>query len=145
MLCQTRNAQLDDRRRFLRAAGVTLALPLVESLAPRAKAGEKAAEPPRRMVCICTTLGVHPANFFPEQPGRDYQLTPYLEPISEFRNEFTVISGLAHPDVGSSHDSIFSFLTAAPHPEIRGGFKNSISVDQLAAEKIGGQTRVPSL
>jgi hypothetical protein len=145
MLCQTRNAQLDDRRRFLRAAGVTLALPLVESLAPRAKAGEKAAEPPRRMVCICTPLGVHPAHFFPEQPGRDYRLTPYLEPIAEFRNEFTVISGLAHPDVGSSHDSIFSFLTAAPHPEIRGGFKNSISLDQLAAEKIGGQTRVPSL
>ena len=56
-----------------------------------------------------------------------------------------MISGLSHPDVGASHDSIYSFLTAAPHPEIRGGFRNSISLDQFAAEKIGGQTRFPSL
>ena len=56
-----------------------------------------------------------------------------------------MISGLSHPDVGSSHDSIYSFLTAAPHPEIRGGFRNSISIDQFAAEQIGGQTRFPSL
>ncbi|MBI3865436.1 MAG: DUF1552 domain-containing protein, partial [Planctomycetia bacterium] len=113
------------RRRFLRAAGVTVALPLMDSLLPRVRAGEKVATP-RRMVCICTPLGLHPANFFPQQPGSDYQLTPYLEPLRELRNDFTVISGLAHPDVGSSHDSLFSFLTAAPHPENRGGFRNSI-------------------
>src|SRR4029077_17377819 len=63
----------------------------------------------------------------------------------EFRNGLTVVSGLAHPDVGSSHDSIYSFLTAAPHPEIRGGFLNSISLDQFAAAHIGGETRFPSL
>src|SRR6202011_3506912 len=45
----------------------------------------------------------------------------------------------------SSHDSIFSFLTAAPHPELRSGFRNSISLDQFAAEHIGGETRFPSL
>src|SRR5205807_5054608 len=71
--------------------------------------------------------------------------TPYLETLREFRNDFTVVSGLAHPDVGSSHDSINSFLTAAPHPEIRGGFRNSISLDQFAATHIGDQTRFPSL
>ncbi len=133
------------RRTFLRAAGVTVALPLLDALLPRLRAGEKPAPPPRRMVCICTPLSVHPPFFFPKNPGKDYELTPYLEPIQEFRNDFTVISGLAHPDVGSSHDSIFSFLTGAPHPEIRGGFRNSISLDQFAAEKIGGETRFPSL
>lgn len=133
------------RRGLLRAAGVGLALPLLDYFQPRTRAGEKAAAPPRRMVCICTPLGVHPPYFFPEQAGRDYSLSPYLEPLQDFRDDFSVISGLSHPEVGSSHDSIFSFLTAAPHPEIRGGFRNSISLDQFAAEQIGGQTRFASL
>ncbi len=133
-----------DRRHFLRGAGVALALPLLESLAPRLRAGEKAATP-RRLVCLCAPLGLHPANFFPEKSGADYELTPYLEVVKEFRDDFTVISGLSHPDVGSSHDSLFSFLTGAPHPEVRAGFRNSVSVDQFAAEHIGERTRFPSL
>ena len=132
------------RRTFLRAAGVSLALPVLESLQPRAFADGKTA-PIRRALFICTPLGVHPANFFPTEAGRDYALTPYLEVLKEFRNDFTVMSGLAHPEVGSTHDSIYSFLTGAPHPELRAGFRNTISVDQFAAERIGGQTRFPSL
>ena len=97
------------------------------------------------MVCICTPLGLHAPNFFPAASGKDYAPSPYLDVLKEFRNDFTVISGLAHPDVGSSHDSIYSFLTAAPHPEIRAGFRNSVSLDQFAAEQIGGETRFPSL
>jgi hypothetical protein len=65
--------------------------------------------------------------------------------LKDHRKDFTVMSGLAHPDVGHSHDSIFSFLTAAPHPERRGGFKNSVSLDQVAAETVGEATRFPSL
>lgn len=126
------------RRTFLRAAGVSLALPWLEALA-----GER--KPRRRMVCICNPLGLHAPHLFPEKAGKDYKLTPYLDVIKEFRNDFTVISGLAHPEVGSSHDSIYSFLTAAPHPEIRAGFKNSVSLDQVAADQLGGETRVPSL
>ncbi len=133
------------RRKLLRAAGVTLALPVLDALLPRLRAGEKAAPPPRRLICICTPLGVHPEYFFPKQPGKAYEFSPYLEPLKDFRDDFTVISGLSHPDVGSSHDSIYSFLTAAPHPEIRGGFRNQISLDQFAAEHIGHQTRFPSL
>jgi hypothetical protein len=134
------------RRRFLRATGVSLALPWLEALAPaRTSAGGAAAGPPRRMVCICTPLGLHAPRLFPEQAGKDYTPTPYLEVVADFRDEFTVISGLSHPDVGSSHDSLFSFLTAAPHPERRAGFRNSISLDQFAAERIGGETRFPSL
>ncbi|MFO0868779.1 MAG: DUF1552 domain-containing protein [Pirellulales bacterium] len=133
------------RRRFLRAAGVTLALPLLDRFVPRLRAGERPAPPPRRLVCICTPLGVHAPYFFPEQTGEGYTASPYLEPIDEFRQQYTIISGLAHPDVGSSHDSLYSFLTAAPHPEIRGGFRNSISLDQLAAEQLGGRTRFSSL
>src|SRR5436189_6426927 len=113
-----------DRRHFLRAAGVSLALPWLDSLA---RPGTPAAQPPRRLVCICTPLGLHAPHVFPEKAGRDYVAGPYLEALGDLRDDFTVISGLSHPDVGPSHDSLYSFLTAVPHPEIRGGFRNNIS------------------
>src|SRR5207249_1720239 len=126
---------------FLRVAGVSLALPLLELHALGAPAGRT----PRRMVCINTPLGLHPPAFFPEQAGKDYALSPYLEVVKAFRDDFTVISGLSHPDVGPSHDSNYSFLTGAPHPEQRSGFKNTISLDQFAADFLHGQTRYASL
>ena len=127
------------RRSVLRATGVAMALPALEAH------GATAAKPPRRMVCINTPLGLHPAAFFPEKAGKDYQLSPYLEILKDLRDDFTVISGLTHPDLGPSHDSNFSFLTGAPHPEQRAGFRNSISVDQVAAEQLRGETRYASL
>ncbi len=132
------------RRKFLRAAGVSLALPWLESLSP-ARALAAIARPRRRMVCICTPLGLHPPAFFPQKAGKDYELTPYLEVFKDLRNDFTVMSQLSHPDVGPSHDSMSSFLTAAPHPERRAGFRNKISLDQFAAEHIRGETRFASL
>lgn len=132
-----------DRRTFLREAGVAMALPLLDAMVGRGAAAATTVR--RRMVCINTPLGVHPPYFFPEKAGRDYELSPYLEVLKEFREDFTVISGLSHPDIGPSHDSNQSFLTAAPHPERRAGFKNSISLDQFAAEHLFGQTRFSSL
>lgn len=128
------------RRRVLKAAAVSLALPWLESLA---RGDDR--PPPRRLVCVCSPLGIHAENFFPKQAGGDYELTPYLDELKDFRSQFTVVSGLQHPDVGPSHDSMSSFLTGAPHPENRAGFRNSISLDQLAAEKLRGQTRYSSL
>lgn len=133
------------RRTFLRASGVAMALPLFDALAPKRAHAAAADSVPRRMVCINTPLGVHPEYFFPEKAGWDYELSPYLEVVKEFRDDFTVISGLSHPDIGPSHDSNLSFLTSAPHPERRAGFKNSISLDQFAAEHIYGQTRFATL
>ena len=66
-----------NRRRFLKAAGLTVALPLLESFAPVALAAS--AQAPRRMIAICNALGPYPDYFFPEKAGRDYELTPYLE------------------------------------------------------------------
>jgi hypothetical protein len=132
------------RRRFLRVAGVSLALPWLDVFA-RANGLAAAAAPRRRMVCICTPLGLHPPHFFPVKAGRNYPLTPYLEVLKDYRDDFTVLSGLSHPEVDQGHDSAYTFLTAAPHPELRAGFRNSISLDQFAAERIGLQTRFPSL
>ena len=130
-----------NRRQFLRAAGVSLAIPCLDA---HARAAD--AQPRRRMVCICAPLGLHPSFFFPEKDGKDYELTPYLEVIKDFRSDFTVVSGLAHAGMspGFAHQASASFLTGAQNAG-RPGFKNSISIDQFAAEHIGGRTRFPSL
>ena len=135
-----------DRRQFLRATGVTLGLPLLDYFLPRVRAGEKAPAVPRRMVCLCTPLGLHPENFFPEAAGKDYALSPYLELLKDYRDDFTVISGLSHAGMSSgfAHQASASFLTGAPGAG-RPGFRNAVSLDQFAADYIGSQTRFPSL
>ena len=132
-----------SRRSFLRAAGVTLALPVLESVAPFARAAA-ARGPIRRMVCCCTTLGIHAENLFPTKAGRDFELTPYLEPLKAMRGDFTVFSGVSHPEVDGGHSSEASFLSAAPHPGAS-SFRNTISLDQLVLEKLPPATRFGSL
>ncbi len=135
-----------QRRTFLRGSGVAIALPLLDVMSRQSNATPTNPKSSKhRLVCINTPLGLHPEFFFPEKSGRNYELTSYLEVFKEFRDDFTVISGLSHPDVGPSHDSNQSFLTAAPHPERRAGFRNSISLDQFAAEHLRGSTRFASL
>lgn len=108
-----------------------------------AKAAAPAAAP-RRMLAVCNNLGLLPDQFFPTGAGRDYQLSPYLEMLKEHREGFTVFSGVSHPDVDGGHPADNCFLTAAPHPG-SGGFRNTISLDQYLAERIGHLTRFPSL
>lgn len=134
-----------NRRRFLRAAGVSLALPCLDAFSI-GRAADGAGQTPRRMVCICMPLGLIPANFFPEKTGQDYELTPYLDLLKDLREEFTVISGLSHAGTNSgfAHQATASFLTGMPgagRPE----FRNAISIDQFAADHIGGLTRFPTL
>lgn len=131
------------RRRFLRGVGVALALPLMESVRP-ALAKDTESPTPRRMLLISNNLGVLPKQFFPETPGRDYELSAYLQDLAEFRNDFTVISGLSHPDVDGGHSTENCFLTGARGPT-KSGFRNTISLDQLAAEQLGPVTRFPTL
>jgi len=131
------------RRTFLRGAGVAMALPFLDAMRPVGGAGAK-AELPRRMVAIETNMGILPQFFFPEKSGRDYELTPYLERLGAFRNDFTVFSGTSHPGVTGAHSAEKCFLTGTPHPE-RGGFRNWVSLDQYAAELLGNRTRYPSL
>lgn len=128
------------RRTFLRGAGVALSLPLLDMMhSPRAAAGAT-ERPKRRMVLIDLGFGLHAPNLFPEKSGRDYETTPYLEVLKEFRDDFTIISGTSHPDVDGGHFAAKSFLTAAPKPT-SANFKNTISLDQFAAEQIGLETR----
>ncbi|WP_038166642.1 DUF1552 domain-containing protein [Verrucomicrobium sp. BvORR106] len=132
-----------SRRRFLRSAGVTLALPLLECMTPVfGRAVE--AKTPRRMLLISNNLGFLPKPFFPTATGRDYELTPTLSPLADVRSEFSIFSGISHPDVNGGHSAENCFLTAARGPT-KSGFRNQISLDQHAVEKLGQLTRFPTL
>lgn len=130
-----------SRRHFLRASGTALALPFLDAMRP---AFAKSTEAPRRLLAVCTNLGVLERHFFPTETGRGFALTPYLEPLKDFRDQVTVFSGTSHPDVTGGHSAEVTFLTAAPHPGTA-SFRNSISLDQFAAERIGHLTRVSAL
>ena len=132
-----------SRRFLLRGAGAACALPLLECM-HGGLADERGLRVPRRMLFISNNLGVLPKPFFPETTGRDYSLSPYLSLLAEHRHEFTVFSGLSHPAVHGGHSTENCFLTAARGPT-RSGFRNSISLDQFAAEKLGPITRFSTL
>ena len=126
---------MNTRRRFLRAAGVALAMPSLECFA---------RSPEHGMLLISNNLGVLPKPFFPQTAGRDYTLSPYLAALAEFRGDFTVFSGLSHPSVEGGHSTENCFLTGARGPT-KSGFRNTISLDQFAAEKLGQATRFATL
>lgn len=132
-----------SRRRFLRSAGVTLALPMLECLRPVFGRAAQ-VKPPQRLLIISNNLGFLPKPFFPKTTGRDYELSPTLLPLADVRNEFTLFSGTSHPDVNGGHSAENCFLTAARGPT-KSGFRNQISLDQYIAEKLGQQTRYPTL
>src|SRR5438034_6184625 len=136
--------RLLNRRTVLRAAGVAVALPILDAMRVGTTAAEAAKSVPRRMIAIETNMGILPQFFFPEKAGRDFALSPYLERLAAHREKFTVFSGVSHPGVTGGHAAERCFATGTPHPE-RGGFRNWISLDQFAAEQIGNQTRYPSL
>jgi len=133
-----------SRRTLLCGTGVGLALPLLDAMLPSRVKANEARDTPRRFVAINIPLGFIPANFFPEQAGGDYAMPRYLKPGESIRKDFTVISGTSHPSVDGGHSAEKSFLTAAPFPGAR-TFKNTISLDQLLAKKIGEKTRYASL
>lgn len=132
-----------SRRAVLQAAGAAVSLPFLDAMVP-AFASETASAPPKRMLAICTNMGMIPRYWFPKGEGRDYTPSDYLKILEPYRDEFTVFSGVSHPHVDGGHHAEISFLTAAPHPGSN-GFRNSISLDQYAAERIGIRTRIPYL
>src|SRR4051794_16062159 len=142
----TSNRRRLARRTLLKGTGVALALPFLDLMAsPFARSAAAAAvSRPRRFLAINQNLGVLPDLFFPADGGRDYTPSPYLQLLAEHRQDFTVMSGVSHPGVDGSHTSDICFLTAAPHPG-SSSFRNTISLDQFIAERIGIQTRYPSL
>jgi hypothetical protein len=134
-----------NRRYFLRGLGTAIALPSLEAMRPVFGA-QVSTGPVKRFVAMNAALGFHGPGLFPEAPGRDYALTPYLEKIKDHRNDFTLFSGLSHPNQAGNngHASELTWLTSAQRPGLA-GFKNSISIDQVMAKHLRGKTRVSIL
>ncbi len=137
-------ARAIDRRTFLRASGVALALPFLPSLQPAF--ARTTGEAPRRMVNICATLGLYSDSWFPKTAGADYAPSEYLALIDEHRDHYTLFSGLCHEEQTGrqAHNSEITWLTSAKHPGLD-GFQNTISLDQVVANHFGYVTRFPSV
>jgi hypothetical protein len=146
-----------SRRTFLRAGGATIGLPLLGAMVPAATAlAETAAAPKPRMgffylphgaIMANTRYGAEMNRWTPDKEGRDFDLKPILEPFAQQRKYLTVVSGLGNraaesPAVHAIHPG--TWLTAVQPP--RSQTPNSaVSVDQLAARRIGQETPLPSL
>jgi len=132
-----------NRRAFLKGTSATVALPFLSAMTPAFAAGPTA---PKRFVAMSAGLGFHAPNFIPTEVGAGYQAPLYLQKLEKHRKDFTVFSGLSHPNSNgnSGHASELTWLTSAPRPGLA-GFKNTISIDQLMARHIGAATRFPSL
>lgn len=122
-----------NRRTLLKGLGVCMALPTLDVMA-------QSTVDKKRFVAIDLCLGLHPESFFPKETGKNYKESLYLEKIKQHRNDFTVFSGANFPKVNGGHSDFQAFLTGAPNPG-SSSFKNSISIDQYAAAKLGEDTR----
>lgn len=135
-----------DRRHFLRTGAISLALPALEAMLPR-RARAAAITPPKRLVLIARNLGLHAPFLFPETAGLKYESTRYLKHLDEHRGKFTLFSGVSHLRY-SAHMSETGLFTGVDWDRIKEpgkGIRNSVSLDQFAAEHIGGDTRYRNL
>lgn len=142
------NTRLLSRRTMLRAGGVAIGLPLLDAMLPLGLGAEtKAAKlTPRRMVLISRPLGTHAPFLFPEKAGLDYESTRYLKLLDDHRGRFTLFSGLSHPG-HAHHHSEPGLFTGVAGEFIRSDtdLRNTISLDVLAAEHVGRETRFPCI
>ncbi len=134
------------RRTFLRGSGVAIALPMLEAMAPEARADGQSKKPIKRFVCLSNNYGVYRKAFFArqDQPGADYDMPETLEPLEKYRKDITLFSNLDHGNT-IGHQGVPVLLSgvrphlAAHYPE------GNISVDQKIAEYVGAETRFPSM
>jgi len=128
------------RRRFLQGMGGSLlALPLLE-----ANSISKIATPPKRIVATGVFYGFVPENFHPKDTGQNYDSPLLLKPLEPYRKNYTVFSGLDH-NLSGGHNATKFFLSGIPTNQSKGYTEANISMDQKAANFVGGKTRYPSL
>ncbi len=134
-----------SRRTLLRGLGVTMALPWLESVP--VWGGDKANEPPVRFACLFSGNGFHKDEWWAKGEGKTMQLGKVLEPLLPHREKLLFLKGLYNEQalIGGIHSCQTGNLLTGAHLAPAGEIKSGISVDQLIAESIKGQTKVPSL
>ena len=147
------NHQPISRRTILRGLGTAVSLPLLDAMLPVGRLAATAPQAPLRTMFFMVPNGAHMPAWTPSTEGAGYTLSQTMEPLAKHREYISVFSGLtldgarAHEDGAGDHArSGASFLTGA-HPKKTDGadIKNSVSVDQVAAQAIGSKTRFASL
>ena len=142
-----------SRRTVLRGLGASLSLPLLEAMLPRALGAPSTSSRwrprPRRSpaVIFCyVPNGVNILEWMPKTGGGGYTLSPTLRELEGHRDDFSVLTGLGHPHSDGGHSGADTWLTGAALKAVPGeDYTNTMSVDQVIAEKHGAKTRFPSL
>ena len=141
-----------NRRRFLlRTAGASLALPGLSSLLAKTAESLATVEATRgagigasRFVAVGNLLGFQQKSLFPKTAGKKYESTTLLKPLERMREQMTVYRGLDH-GLRGGHFAVHSFLSGVLNSEAKDRPDGNVTIDQFLAEKIGSQTRFPSL
>jgi hypothetical protein len=140
-----------SRRTMLRGVGATLALPWLEAMMPRrALASSTASKPPVRMAALYMPNGVNPHKWTPEGEGHEFQLSPTLEPLADLKSDVLVLTNLWNKGSEASEGHYVKtsgFLTSTTITKTYGVDLscNGVSMDQVAAQRAGKQTPLPSL
>ena len=146
------------RRTFLKGIGTAIALPALEAMAPSLKAlaaleSSAGTRFPKRMAFLYIPNGANMADWTPKEAGTKFEWPYILEPLKSFQDDLQVLTGLAHDKARPNGDGAgdharasASFLTGCQARKTAGAnIKAGVSVDQIAAEKIGRSTRLASL
>ncbi len=135
-----------NRRTVLRGVGASICLPMLESMAAPAAAAAAAAAPPRRLIFLSYAWGVAKDDWFPVDTGADYELPASFKHMERHRKDFSILSNLSNRNSTQGHWGTTTWLTSADVTGTPGRkFQNTVSVDQLAARKLGRDTRFTSL
>ncbi len=141
-----------SRRTLLRGMGVSVALPLLDSMVPaQTPLAKTAASSRSRLSCIYVPHGATMDKWTPGAEGKGFQFTEILSPLEKFRDRVTVVSNLAHPaaggvgsDAGADHARSAAVFLSGVHPE-KDSIRVGPTIDQIAAEHIGQDTPLPSI
>src|SRR5437868_4133689 len=141
------------RRAALRGLGTVVTLPWLDSLLPRSLAAGSTVRPPRRLAFVYVPNGAMMNDWTPKVEGANFELPDLLKPMEPFKQDLLVLSGLtcdkARPNGDGAGDHAragAAFLTGSqPRKTAGANFRAGPSVDQVAAGRLGDQTRLPSL
>jgi hypothetical protein len=140
------------RRTLLRGAGAALSLPWLESVSKGAPASsvERLSEPPLRMAFMFMPNGVRPELWTPAGDGEDYEITPHLRAVEPFKNDFILLENLWNKNsVGrNGHWPKVPIWLSGGYVQRTAGDDldtGAVSVDQLAAQRVGSLTSLPSI
>src|SRR5215831_3271863 len=136
-----------SRRAVLRGMGATLALPFLDAMAPAATAlARTAAAPTMRLGAVFIPMGERPGFWTPKTTGAGFEISPILKPLEAFKDSLVVVSNCDRPSGGTHAVSTATWLTgSSPKRTEAEDFLAGISLDQVIAQKIGGDTVFPSI